>query len=114
MRTLRAKNYLREEYTNTIAVAGNERPWHFRLDATLSLVGSGAAQTTVSALYFSERAGGTTQYVGSPDLNLVFEAEQPLLDAFFAVAYGPKDPGPSEPKPAEPAATPESAAVPLP
>lgn len=100
LRALRAKSYLREEFTNTITVAGEERPWHYRLDTTLSLVGGNAAQTTVSALYFSDRTGGTTQYVGSPELSLVFEAEQPLLDAFFAVAYGPKDPGPTLPQPA--------------
>jgi len=105
LRTLRARSYLREEFTNTITVSGEERPWHYRLDVTLTLVGGTAAQTTSSALYFSDRTGGTTQYVGSPELSLVFEAEQPLLDTFFAVAYGPKDPGPTLPQPAVPAAT---------
>jgi len=97
LRTLRAKIYLREEFTNTVAVGSEERPWHYRLDITLSLVGGTAAQTTISTLYFSERTGGTTQYVGSPDLGVIFEAAQPLLDTFFVVAYGPKDPGPTVP-----------------
>jgi len=103
LRALRARNFLRDEFANTISIGGEERPWHYRLDTTLSLVGSGATQATVSTLYFSERTGGTTQYVGSPDLGLIFEAEQPLLDSFFAVAYGTKDPGPTPPPPAEPA-----------
>jgi hypothetical protein len=103
LRALRARNFLRDEFANTVAIGGEERPWHYRLDTTLSLVGSGAIQATVSTLYFSERTGGTTQYVGSPDLGLIFEAEQPLLDSFFAVAYGTKDPGPASTPPTEPA-----------
>ena len=103
LRALRARSFLRDEFANTVAIGGEERPWHYRLDTTLSLVGSGATQANVSTLYFSERTGGTTQYVGSPDLALIFEAEQPLLDSFFAVAYGTKDPGPASPPPAEPA-----------
>jgi len=110
LRALRARSFLREEFTNTITVGTEERPWHYRLDTTLSLVGGGAAQTSVSTLYFSDRTGGTTQYVGSPDLSLVFEAEQPLLDTFFAVAYGPKDPGPTLP----PAPTTSTQAAPAP
>jgi len=102
LRALRARSFTRDEFANTITIAGEERPWHYRLDTTLTLVGSGAAQATVSTLYFSERTGGTTLYVGSPDLGLIFEAGQPLLDSFFAVAYGPKDPGPA--LPATPAA----------
>ena len=109
LRTLRARSFLREEFVNTIAIVGEERPWHYRLDATLSLVGGSGAQTTVSALYFSERSGGTIQYVGSPDLGLIFEAEQSLLDAFFSVIYGSKDPGPTPPQPAVPT-TPETPA----
>jgi hypothetical protein len=108
LRTLRAKSFLSEEFSRTIAVNGEDRPWRYRLDTTLSLVGGAAAQTTVSALYFSERVGGSIQYAGSPDLSLVFEAEQSLLDAFFAVVYGPKDPGPTTP----PAETPARAATP--
>jgi len=97
LRSLRAQRFLREEFTNTINVNGEERPWRYRLDATLSLVGGTGVQTSNSALYFSERAGASLQYVGSTDDSLVFEAAQPLLDAFFAVSYGPTDPGPTPP-----------------
>jgi len=99
LRSLRAKTFLKEEFTATVTFNGEERPWHYRLDLTLSLIGGTAAQTSVSTLFFSDRTGGTTQIVGSPDLSLVFEAEQPLLDTFFTVAYGPKDPGPAQPQP---------------
>ncbi|MBK9992085.1 MAG: DUF4340 domain-containing protein [Verrucomicrobia bacterium] len=111
LRTLRAQRFLREEFTNTITVNGEERPWRYRLDTTLSLVGGSGVQTSNSVLYFSERAGASLQYVGSTDSNLVFEAAQSLLDAFFAVSYGPSDPGPTPPTttpapPTEPASTP--------
>jgi len=115
LRTLRAKNFLRDEFVNTINLTGEEHPWRYRLDITLTLVGGTGSQTSLSTLYFSERAGGTTQYVGSPDLGLVFEAEQPFLDAIFAVVYGPKDPGPSLPaQPAAPVTAPAPAPSPVP
>jgi len=106
LRTLRAQSYLRDDFNPTVAVGGEERPWRYRLDTTITLVGGSEAQNTSSALFFSERLGGSLQYAGSPDLSLVFEAEQDLLDAFFAVVYGPRDPGPTPPPaPATPALT---------
>ncbi len=119
LRSLRAKTFLKEEFTNTVTFNGEERPWRYRLDTTLSLIGGAAAQTTLSTLFFSDRTGGTTQFVGSPDLSLVIEAEQPLLDTFFTVAYGPKDPGPTPPSappaaPATPAASPAPEPAPAP
>jgi len=113
LRALRAKSFLSEEFVNKIAIVGEERPWRYRLDTTLSLVGGSGTQTNISALYFSDRSGGTTQYVGSPDLGLIFEAEQPLLDAFFSVTYGSRDPGPTPP-PAPAAETPAAPLTPVP
>jgi hypothetical protein len=106
LRTLRAKNFTSTEFTKTVFSAGEERPWKFRLDATLSPAGGNAdARPTVTSLFFSDRAGGDRQLAGSAEFNLVFEVEQPLLDALFVLTYGPRDPGPSTP-PAPPAATP--------
>lgn len=103
LRTLRAKRFVRDEFTKTVTVAGEERPWRYQLICTLSLVGGNGAQTVTSRLFFSERVGGNTQLVGAPDpeFDVVFEAEQPLIDALFAVTYGPHDPGPTPPKPGE-------------
>lgn len=100
LRSLRAKNLLREEFPVSLNIEGKEHPWRYRLDTTLALFGGTGTQTTSNALYFSERTGGTTQYVGSPDLLLVFEAEQPLIDTLFALVYGSKDPGPVPEPPA--------------
>lgn len=108
LRTLRAKRFVRDEFTKTVTVAGEERPWRYQLICTLSLVGGNGAQTVTWRLFFSERTGGNTQLVGAPDpeFDVVFEAEQPLIDALFALTYGPHDPGPTPPKPAETAAEP--------
>ena len=103
LRTLRAKNVVSSEFTKTVTTAGEERPWKYRLDATLVPAGPGATPS-VSTLFFAERAGGGIQLVGSTDLNAVFEAEQPLIDALFTLTYGPRDPGPITPPP--PAQTP--------
>ena len=58
-------------------------------------------RNTKDTVFFPERIGGNTQLVGSsdPGFDVVFEAEQPLLDAVFAITYGPHDPGPTLPKP---------------
>lgn len=109
LRTLRAKRFVHDEFTKTVTVAGEERPWRYQLTCTLSLVGGSGTQTVTSRLFFSERIGGNTQLVGAPDpeFDVVFEAEQPLLDALFQVTYGPQDPGPTPPAAHEaPAETP--------
>jgi hypothetical protein len=108
LRTLRAKAFVPGEFKKTVLIAGEERPWRYRLDASLALGGSTGPTPTTSQLFFSERIGGTTQLVGDPEYKVVFEAEQELLDALFKLAYGSRDPGPSAPPPA-PAAAPAPA-----
>jgi hypothetical protein len=98
LRTIRAKSFVNETFTKTVTVAGEDRPWKYQLTCTLALVGGNGAQTESFTLFFSERAGGSTQLVGSPELDVVFEAEQPLIDALFALTYGPRDPGPANPE----------------
>lgn len=100
LRTLRAQRFVQEEFSKTVSVLGEERPWRYQLDCTLALIGGNGGREETFTLFFAERAGGTTQLVGSPTFDVVFEAEQPLIDALFAVVYGPKDPGPREPAPA--------------
>ena len=98
LRVLRAKNFIASEFTNTVFTAGEERGWKYRLDATLMPGGSGATPIT-STLFLADRAGGGVQLAGAsdPGLNVVFEVEQPLLDALFTLTYGSRDPGPEAP-----------------
>lgn len=117
LRQLRAKSYVRESLTDTVLVAGEERPWRYELDATLSLGGAGAA-TSVSTLLVADRGGGGIQLAGSKEYGVVFEMEQALVDAFWGLTYGPRDPGPVEPTPeptaAAPTPTPAPATTPSP
>jgi hypothetical protein len=105
LRSLRAQKFVQEGFTKTVMVSGEDRPWKYQLTCTLALVGGNGAQTETFTLFFSERAGGTTQFVGIPDpeYDVVFEAEQPLIDSLFALVYGSRDPGPPS-SAAEPAA----------
>ncbi|MGC4071817.1 MAG: DUF4340 domain-containing protein [Nibricoccus sp.] len=105
LRVLRAKTFTSATFTKTILNAGEERGWKYRLDASL-MPAAAAADTRpiISTLFFADRTGGGTQLAGSTDLNVVFEVEQPLLDALFALTYGSRDPGP--PPPPAPAAVP--------
>jgi hypothetical protein len=100
MRAPRAKQFVQEKFTDRVTVAGDDRPWSFKLEATVALPGgTGGEQTSMRTLLFTERVGGAQQLAGSKEFDAVFEIEQPLLDALWTFTYGPRDPGPApEPK----------------
>ncbi|HTJ79160.1 MAG TPA: DUF4340 domain-containing protein [Rariglobus sp.] len=93
LRTLRAKQFVGDSFTPTTIVDGQPKPWKYKLEATLALGGGTGDQTTTSTLFLGERTGGGTLLAGSPEFNVVFEVEQPLLDALWTLTYGPRDPG---------------------
>ncbi len=95
LRTLRARDFIRDVFTTTLEVDGQPRPWVYQLDATIALsgAGEGSGQQVTSTLLLGEREGGSSQLAGSAEFNTVFHATQPLLDALFALTFGPRDPG---------------------
>ncbi len=93
LRTLRAKQFVSDTFAPTTLVNGQPAPWKYKLDATLALGGGTGAQTTTTSLFISERTGGGTQFAGSPELGVIFEIDQPLLDALWTLTYGTRDPG---------------------
>lgn len=95
LRTLRAKEFVLDQFADKVAVAGEERPWHYRLEATAMLVGGVGEQTSVTTLFLTGRVGGDQQLAGSPvnEFNAVFSIEQPLLDALWTIIEAPRDPG---------------------
>ena len=98
VRTLRAKSFPQEGFTEKVLLLGEDRPWRYRLDATLALPGAAAgAPAPVSTLLLSERFGGTQQLAGSREFNAVFDLEQPFVDALWSITYQ-ADPGPFLPK----------------
>lgn len=102
LRILRAKSIVVDTFQPTVLLDGVEKPWSYRLDLTLAFSGAGA-KTEESTIFLSERTGGGTQLAGTSDFGgVVFEVEQPLLDALWVLTYGPRDPGPL---PVSPAAT---------
>lgn len=82
LRDLRAGRIVRETYPETVPVDGVERPWSYRLEATLAPPGDGPLVLTLA-----ERASGMTQLAGSPARGLVFTLEQPVLDALWILLY---------------------------
>ncbi len=91
LRTLRAKNFVRDDFPPNVTVAGENRPWSYQLDATLSLAAAsgGPAAATTLQLFFTERVGGNTQLAGSPEFGVVFELDQAFLDALFTLTTPP-------------------------
>ncbi|MBW7894292.1 MAG: DUF4340 domain-containing protein [Opitutaceae bacterium] len=106
LRSLRAVRFVQEGFPEQILTGGEERPWRYRLNATVVLPGGSGEQTEEFTLFFSPRTGGATQLAGSPQLGVVFAVTQPLLDALWEITYGDQDPGAPAPPPAETAPAP--------
>jgi hypothetical protein len=98
--SLRAQDFVLDSFPPSMEIGDEMRPWKYKLEATISLVGGAGGQTETISLFLSERTGGGTQFAGSPALNVVFEVNQKLLDALFTLTHGPKEPGPVSPAPA--------------
>jgi hypothetical protein len=95
LRTLRAKHFPQDGFTEKVLLLGEDRPWRYRLDATLALPGAAVgAPAPVTSLLLSERFGGTQQLAGSQEFNAVFELEQSAVDALWSLTYR-ADPGPA-------------------
>ena len=101
LRGPRAKNFRPGPFTEKFMVGAEERSWRYQLDATLTTTGAAAGEPArTRTIYFAERTGGAEQLAGSKEFDSLFEIEQALLDAFWTVAYGPRDPGPPPVPPA--------------
>jgi hypothetical protein len=94
--SLRAQSFFADRFTDGVKnLDGQDRPWRYRLDASISLLaGAGGEQTSTSTLWLTERIEGDKQFAGSPEFNVVFAVEQPVIDALWQLTYGPRDPGP--------------------
>ncbi len=114
LRTLRAKEFVLDQFVDKVTVAGEERPWRYRLEATATLVGGAGEQTSVTKLFLTGRVGGDQQLAGSPEYNAVFSIEQPLLDALWTLTEAAHDPGPIPPLAPAPAPTPAANPAPAP
>jgi hypothetical protein len=101
LRTLRARSFLQDGFTERITVNGEDRPWRYLLETATTIAGGGSEVATPFSLYVTERFGGSLQYAGSKELDLVFVLEQPVLDALWALSM--RDAAPAvEPTPARP------------
>ncbi len=96
VRTLRARRFIADPFTETIMVEGEQRAWRYRLDTKLSLTGDAGNQVIDSTLFIADRAGGDLQLVGSPEFNVIFAATQPFIEALWTLTYAERDPGPIE------------------
>lgn len=83
VRRLRAKDITAEIFPAKVYVDGAEKPWAYRLEATLDP----APASGPLVLHFAERTGGMTQQAGSENLGLAFTLEQPVLDALWTLLY---------------------------
>ena len=94
LRQVRAVRFVGDGYAEKVTVAGEEREWRYRLQATVVLPGAGASEQTGTHVFkLAERSGGAEQIAGSEEFGAVFVLEQPMIDALWALIYGNRDPG---------------------
>ena len=96
LRDLRASEIVATEFSTTVPNEPGEQPWTWILEATINLEG-GAGQKRRFRLYLDGYAGGSELLAATPDLNLVFQASQPFIDAFAPLVFERNDPGPPPP-----------------
>jgi hypothetical protein len=95
LRAPAARDFLPGGFTPRVLAGGEERPWRYRLEAVITGAGGGPTPTTTTfTLLLTDRLGGSLQYAGSRELDTVFSLPQPVIDALWALTYGPRDPGP--------------------
>ncbi|HUR58931.1 MAG TPA: DUF4340 domain-containing protein [Opitutaceae bacterium] len=100
MRKLTARRFVQGSFSDKVTIGGDERPWRYRLEATVSLPGGAGEQSSTLPLMFTERVGGAQQFAGSRELDAIFELDQPMIDALWPLTEGARDPGaPAETKP---------------
>lgn len=99
LRSLRAKEFVLDQFVDRVQVAGDERNWRYRIDATVTLTGGSGEQTSTTSLRLTQRLGGDLQLAGSNEFNVVFKIEQPFLDALWTLTQGARDPGAPKPSP---------------
>ncbi len=94
VREPRAQRFPQDAFTERVTFAGDDRPWSYKLEATVSLPGGATGeQTSTRTWLFTERLGGRQLLAGSRELDAVFEVEQPVVDALWTLVYGNRDPG---------------------
>jgi hypothetical protein len=101
LRTLKVRDFVRDNFTTTLELNGQAQPWVYQLDVAIALssAGEGAETKTTSTLLLGDRQGGTSLLVGSAEFNTVFHATQTFLDSVFTLTFGARDPGPPPAQP---------------
>ncbi len=94
LRSPRARAFVPGGYADRVSAAGDDRPWRYQLDVALAVPGLGGVEQAGSLTWtLTERLGGTQQFAGSRELDLIFALEQPVVDALWTLTYGARDPG---------------------
>ena len=103
LRSLHAKVFVRDGFADKVTqAAGEDRPWVYKLDATISFpTGNGGEQVSSRTLWLLDRTGASEQFAGSQEFGAEFQIDQPFLDALRVLTDGARDPGPIAP-PAKP------------
>ncbi|MDB4384821.1 DUF4340 domain-containing protein [Opitutaceae bacterium] len=93
LRTLRAQRIVADKFSESVSVNSTSSDWRYQLEVRLSLSGDGGEQEELFTLFLADRDGGDRQLVGSPSLDLIFEASPELIRAIWNLTYADRDPG---------------------
>lgn len=99
LRSLRARSFVSERYTDAVSALGDPRPWRLQLEIGVTLSGGADAQKSIETLVITDRIGGSLQIAGAKHLDCVFELPQPFIDALWDLTKEALLPGSTEQKP---------------
>ncbi len=97
LRNLHARDFVLTEFSSAVPPAEENRPWTWLLEAGITLEGGAGQRASNFRLYLDDYRGGADLLCASPDLGVVFHADQSFLDAFRALIDPRPDPGPPPP-----------------
>ena len=105
LRGLAAERYLRYGYGPSARIAGQSKPWAYRLTFTTDATTQGGSEDQTFTLLISELSGGPALVGASPDFDLSFRFNQDFIDAFSDILFdrqpraAPAEPFSEEPLP---------------
>lgn len=107
---LSVESYRSQGFTRTVRIAERQRPWAYRVSATVGSENAPADATQQIEIFVSETTGGPLLIGGIAQANQSFRFEQSFIDAFSQIVFdrvakpAPAQPFSTTPLPANPTA----------
>lgn len=87
LRSLRVDRYIRDEFSPSIEIDGQDISFAYALEADLFLAGGESPGQARIEILLTDRLGGQTVIGGSRELNVIFSLRQSMIDALTPLIF---------------------------